>query len=184
MNLSASTTSSHPSSLFMLFLPADMRNFLLFAPALASASVIPHNTTRFCKTTPSDSSWPSRAEWNSLNRTIDGELLRTVPVASACSSGNPFGSTVSCEVATDNWSNGTWHSQQPESIDYQMYANNTCLPKDASGYSTEKGCSIEAFPQYIVNATEEIHVAYAMKWASDRNIRITVKGTGHDLNGR
>ncbi|OSS43294.1 hypothetical protein B5807_12134 [Epicoccum nigrum] len=161
-----------------------MLSFLLLVPALASASVIPSNATRSCKTTPNDSSWPSSADWNSFNNTINGSLLRTIPVASACWSGNPFGSTVPCEVATDKWSNGTWHSQQPESIDYQVYANNTCLPTGVFGFSAEKGCSIDAFPQYIVNATDEGHVAYAMKWASDRNIRITVKGTGHDLNGR
>jgi len=39
-------------------------------------------------------------------------------------------------------------------------------------------------PQYIVNATEEGDVAAAMKWAVERNVRIVVKGTGHDLNGR
>jgi FAD/FMN-containing dehydrogenase len=39
-------------------------------------------------------------------------------------------------------------------------------------------------PRYIVNATRLEHISEAMKWASQRNIRIVVKGTGHDLNGR
>jgi FAD/FMN-containing dehydrogenase len=51
-------------------------------------------------------------------------------------------------------------------------------------YSKKQGCTIGALPQYIVNATEAADVALAMKWAADRNIRIVVKGTGHDLNGR
>lgn len=161
-----------------------MRGFLLFVPALTGASVLPYTATRFCKITPSDSSWPSTEDWAVLNGTINGALIRTVPSASTCWTGNPYGSTIPCELVGDKWSNGTWHSQQPESIDYQIYANNTCLPTDASGYLAEKGCSVDAFPQYIVNATEESHVAYAMKWASDHHIRITVKGTGHDLNGR
>lgn len=158
--------------------------FFLTPAALAGASAIPYNVTRLCKTTPSESSWPSPEDWASLNSTINGSLRRTVPAASACWSDNPFDSTISCEVATDKWSNGTWHSQPPESINYQLYANNTCLPTNVSGYSAEKGCSIDAFPQYIVNATDASNVAYAMKWASDRNIRVTVMGTGHDLNGR
>ncbi|KAK1140329.1 hypothetical protein N8T08_010465 [Aspergillus melleus] len=65
-----------------------------------------------------------------------------------------------------------------------MYANNSCLPPGVAGYSKEKGCSIGGLPQYIVNATSEQHVATAMKWASDKNIRIVVKGSGHDLGGR
>jgi hypothetical protein len=161
-----------------------MRAFLLLTATLAGASAISYQTTPVCKSTTHDASWPSESDWNSLNSSINGFLLRTVPAASSCWSGNPFGSTISCNTTNENWSNGTWHSQQPESIDYQIYANNTCLPNDASGYSAERGCSINAFPQYIVNATEANHVAYAMKWASDRNIRITIKGTGHDLNGR
>lgn len=39
-------------------------------------------------------------------------------------------------------------------------------------------------PSYIVNATSAKQVATATKWAADRDIRIVVKGTGHDLNGR
>ncbi|KAF9691487.1 hypothetical protein EKO04_010454 [Ascochyta lentis] len=159
-----------------------MRFFLFFTPTLVGA--IPYQSQPLCKSKPLDTSWPSENEWASLNFTIDGSLLRTIPAASGCWSNNPFRSSVSCDTATEKWSNGTWHSQQPESIDYQIYANDTCLPKNASGYSVERGCSADAFPQYIVNATEESHVAYAMKWASDKNIRVIVKGTGHDLNGR
>lgn len=156
----------------------------LLIPAIAGASAVPLQSSFSCKSTPHDSSWPSVADWAFLNTTIGGSLIRSVPAASACWPGNPFDSTISCDTATDKWFNGTWHSQQPESIDYQIYANNTCLPKDASGYAAGKGCSNNAFPQYIVNATQEVHVAYAIKWAADRNIRVVIKGTGHDLNGR
>lgn len=161
-----------------------MRSFVFIAPALVGARAILNQTIPVCKLTPLDATWPCESEWNLLNATIDGFLLRTVPVASSCWPGNPLGSTVGCNTTIENWSNATWHSQQPESIDHQIYANNTCLPNDAPGYSSERGCSMDAFPQYIVNATDASHVAYAMKWASDRNIRITIRGTGHDLNGR
>jgi hypothetical protein len=161
-----------------------MRSFLLLSLALADASAIPCQSEPTCKVTPHDASWPSDSDWNSLNATINGSLLRTVPAASACWFGSSIDSPISCATATNKWTNGTWHSQQPESIDYQIYANNTCLPKDTPGYSAGRGCSIDAFPQYIVNATDERLVAYAMKWASERNIRLVVKGTGHDLNGR
>jgi hypothetical protein len=161
-----------------------MRAFRYLTPALAGASITPYQTVPVCKSTPLDPSWPSKDDWDTLNTTIGGSLLRTVPAASACWSGNPFGSSISCDTATDKWINGTWHSQQPESIDYQIYANNSCLPKNAPGYLAERGCNIGALPQYIVNATSEQHVAHAMNWASSRNIRIVIKGTGHDLNGK
>jgi hypothetical protein len=161
-----------------------MRSLYVLSSALVGAGAIPYQTALSCKSTPLDSSWPSETDWMTLNSTINGSLLRTVPAASACWSKNPFGSSVSCDTAIGKWTNGTWHSQQPESIDYQIYANNTCLPTNTTGYSAERGCRIDAFPQYIVNASDASHVALAMKWASERNIRIVVKGTGHDLNGR
>lgn len=152
---------------------------LLASPAAAAVLA-----GRKCRLTPSDASWPSTEEWTSLNASIDGRLLRTVPAASSCWPGNPFDSTIDCQDVTDGWGNGTWHSMQPESVDYPVWANNSCLPDEASGYSAEKGCTIGGLAQYIVNATTEEHIATALKWASQRNIRVTVKGTGHDLNAR
>ena len=156
-----------------------MRSFGFLIGFSAAANAASH-----CKSTPLDPSWPSLAEWASLNATIDGTLIRTVPAASSCYGGNPFDSTASCDVVEDKWTNGTWHSMQPESIDYPIYANASCLPEGAPGYSPDRGCTIGGLPQYIVNATREEHVAVAMQWADKKNIRIVVKGTGHDLNGR
>lgn len=157
----------------------QLLHLLLVSPAAAAVLA-----GQKCRSTPSDASWPSATEWASLNASIDGRLLRTVPAASSCYAENPFGSTLDCQDVSAGWGNGTWHSMQPESVDYPLYANNSCLPDEASGYSADRGCTIGGYAQYIVNATTEQHVATALKWASERNIRITVKGTGHDLNAR
>jgi FAD/FMN-containing dehydrogenase len=82
------------------------------------------------------------------------------------------------------WSYAAYHSAWPESVDYSIYTNNSCVPPGVAGYTEGRGCSIGALPQYIVNATTEEQVAKAMRWASERDIRIVVKGTGHDLSGR
>ncbi|CAI7642218.1 unnamed protein product [Penicillium palitans] len=137
-----------------------------------------------CKVTPHDAEWPTQSEWASLNSSIDYRLLKTVPVASSCWNGNPFGSPVNCSDVKSEWENASWQSRFPESIDYPIFANNSCLPPDAWGYVKDRGCSIGGMPQYIVNATSEEQIAIALKWAAVRNIRVVVKGTGHDLNGR
>ncbi|RDW65102.1 FAD-binding protein-1 [Coleophoma cylindrospora] len=137
-----------------------------------------------CKTTPSDAAWPSAEEWSTLNRTIGGTLIKTSPVASSCYAGNPFNSTVPCDTVEADWSYTTFHASLPESIDYPLYANNSCLPPGASGYTADKGCIVGALPQYVVNATLEEHISTAVAWATSYNIRIVVKGTGHDMNGR
>ena len=137
-----------------------------------------------CKATPYSSAWPSENDWQALNSSIDGRLLKTVPVASSCWSGNPYGSQVPCDAVETNWTSGIFHAAMPESIDYPVWANNSCLPPSASGYDKQQGCELGGLPEYIVNATQECHVATALKWAAERNIRVSVKGTGHDMNGR
>ncbi|KAJ5010991.1 FAD-linked oxidoreductase ZEB1 [Colletotrichum sp. SAR 10_99] len=137
-----------------------------------------------CKVTPLDAAWPSDADWAALNTTINGALIKTIPVASSCYSGNPFGSSEACEDVEKGWTSSDFHAAFPESIDYPLYANNSCLPPSATGYSAAQGCELGGLPEYIVNGTTEEQVAAAMSWASKRNIRIVIKGTGHDLNGR
>jgi len=137
-----------------------------------------------CKTSPDKSSWPSLNEWNSLNQSIQGTLIKTSPAGSSCYEGNPFDSSENCTTVKNHWSSAAYHAALPESIDYSIYGNNSCLPPSVDGYEKDKGCSIGGLPQYIVNATTEHQISTAMKWASQRDIRIVIKGTGHDLGGR
>lgn len=137
-----------------------------------------------CKTTPFDAAWPSEADWSALNTTLAGTLLKTRPVASSCYPGNPFNSLQTCDDVQKEWGYSYYHASLPESVGSPLYANNSCLPPGAAGYTAAKGCEIGGLPLYVVNATNEEQVAAAMSWASKRNIRIVIKGTGHDLNGR
>lgn len=95
-----------------------------------------------CKTSPHDANWPSVQEWASLNQSIQGTLLKTIPVSSSCYPGNPFGSSHECSDVKDHWGYAAYHSRWVESNDYSIWNNNSCLPPGVSGYSKEKGCSI------------------------------------------
>ncbi|WQF80674.1 Putative berberine/berberine, FAD-binding domain, PCMH-type, FAD-binding, type PCMH, subdomain 2 [Colletotrichum destructivum] len=137
-----------------------------------------------CKTTPSDASWPSTDDWNSFNQTLGGALIKTQPIASSCYNNSSFSSTVlSCDEVNSNWFSSTLHARFPESIDYPYWANNSCVPPSDYAYQNQ-GCELGGLPEFVLNATTAEQVATAMKWASSRNIRVVVKGTGHDLVGR
>ncbi|EPS34248.1 hypothetical protein PDE_09212 [Penicillium oxalicum 114-2] len=153
---------------------------ILLAAAFASPSILAEP----CKNSPLDASWPSADDWIALNNSIGGTLIRSAPAASSCYPGNPFGSSFNCSAVQSHWSYASNHSAWPESIDYSIWNNNSCVPPGVSGYTEGKGCSIGGMSQYIVDARSEDHIATAMAWASDRNIRIAIKSTGHDLNGR
>ncbi|KAG9681292.1 FAD-binding domain-containing protein, partial [Aureobasidium melanogenum] len=137
-----------------------------------------------CKTIPSDANWPSHQDWQTLNASIGGVLIKTAPAGSACYPGNPFNSQVLCNVTQSQWTSYNFHAEQPESVDYPLFANNTCIPPGQTGYVNGSACTIGALPAYIVNATDGHAVATAIGWAADRNIRVVIKGTGHEYNGR
>ncbi|KAF2967665.1 hypothetical protein GQX73_g5906 [Xylaria multiplex] len=144
----------------------------------------PYGHLPLCKVAPTDDLWPTQQDWSKLNASIDSVLISTRPAASSCYPGNPFGSTEVCDEVIENWGFSAFHGSLPESIDYPIWANNSCLPPNATGYDESTGCSIGGYPQYIANVTTAEQVAVALRWASERNVRVVVKGTGHDLNGR
>lgn len=152
---------------------------LLCSAALASPTEPPK-----CKLSPFDKAWPIDAEWAALNESISGSLIKTRPAASSCYKTNPFDSPLKCNVVEANWTQSMFHANLPESISSALYANNSCIPPGAQGYSKTVGCHLGGYPSYVVNATSDEQIALAVKWASERNIRIVVKGTGHDLCGR
>lgn len=137
-----------------------------------------------CKNHPLDTRWPSTAEWKALNESTDGALIQTNPVASSCYPRSPFTSRVTCDDVSDDWHLSSFHANQPESIGYPYWANNSCVPPTDYAYKKGQSCEIGGLPSYVLNTTNVEHIATATGWASSRDIRIVVKGTGHDLNGR
>ncbi|KAL4902112.1 hypothetical protein BDW74DRAFT_169818 [Aspergillus multicolor] len=133
----------------------------LLVAAGTAALAAPSNRT--CKLTPNDASWPSVLEWNALNASIGGTLFQTAPVASSCYAGNPFGSTTNCTDVTGHWSYAAYHASWPESVDYSIFTNHSCLPPGVEG---------------------DEQISTAMHWANERDIRVVIKGTGHDMSGR
>ncbi|EON65973.1 hypothetical protein W97_05215 [Coniosporium apollinis CBS 100218] len=144
-----------------------------------------------CKCTPSDHCWPSDDDWSTLNDTLSGRLIRGVPPASVCYQSSPNYNPTSCAHVASQWTNSSFHAEDPISIDYPIWANNSCPPIFPNGTSVtgdpnagNRGCSLGRYPVYVVNATEASHVQAALKFAKERNIRLNVKNTGHNFPGR
>jgi hypothetical protein len=151
---------------------------------LAAALFCPVLGGTICKNHPLHSGWPRAQDWSALNQSTNGALIRTSPVASSCFDGNPFASAIGCDEVQKNWFYSAFHADQPESIGYSYWANNSCVPPNDYAYPEAQRCELGGLPQYILHATSAEQIATATKWASSRDIRIVVKGTGHDLNGR
>lgn len=126
-----------------------------------------------------------------MNTTLSGALIQGRSPASVCYPAQPDYNEEACATIRTRWFDSTFHASDPVSIDYPTWTNNSCNPIYPNGTSVtgnhhagEKGCSVGAYPAYVVNATTSYRVAKALIWAGKKNIRVVVKATGHSYTGR
>ncbi|KAL1841735.1 hypothetical protein VTJ49DRAFT_6649 [Mycothermus thermophilus] len=144
---------------------------LAFA-VLATATCKPPS----CKAVPGTPGWPSAHDWQRFNVTLGGRLLQPKPPAAVCHTSG-FGST-ECQAVINGWTKFEFHQQDPVSVDWNNWTNDTCLPVVGAP------CSGQGYPVYVINATEPRHVQLGVKFAAKHNIRLVIKSSGHDFIGR
>jgi hypothetical protein len=130
-----------------------------------------------CKAVPGRG-WPSDAEWAKLNYTLSGRLLKPSPPGGVCHPDQPTFDAASCPAVQAGWNTTVWHTDNPVSSIVNSANNDTCLPEPTDP------CSGEGYPIYVVNATCPEDVKKGVDFARQNNIRLIVKGTGHDYLGR
>lgn len=134
---------------------------------------------------------------------MHGALIASKPLASVCYVSSEWDDydEASCDTVRSQWTVDSLHAADPISIDYPIWANNSCDPINEDGVSVTgdphagaKGCSLGAggggkgigggYPYYAVNATSAKQVSAALKWAAEKNVRVVIKNTGHNVPGR
>ncbi|KAF2843057.1 FAD-binding domain-containing protein [Patellaria atrata CBS 101060] len=143
-----------------------------------SAVLKPYNVTKDCYYLPQDQEWPSVSEWAQLNKSVDGRLIAGRPMAEVCRR-STFQSE-SCADLKKEWILANPHFQDPVSFYSPYWLNNTCSPfADA-----DAPCDMGNLPSYAINVSSAADVAAGLRFARTKNIRLTIKNTGHDFNGR
>lgn len=71
---------------------------VICATILASPAV-----AKTCLSLPGDLNWPKDADWQSLNRTVDGKLVATDPIGSPCH--DPTYNATACDELKAAWAN-------------------------------------------------------------------------------
>ena len=132
-----------------------------------------------CKAVPGTTSWPSASAWDALNTTLCGNLIAPTPPGAVCHPDQPSYNNATCAVVANLWTTSwTFHSEDPVSVGENNWSNDTCLP-----YSKDP-CNGVGYPVYVVNASQPEHVQAGVNFARESNVRLIVKGTGHDFRGR
>jgi hypothetical protein len=126
-----------------------------------------------------------------LNSTVSGRLIQAVPPGAACYSARPEYNESVCASLLEEWFSSSFHASNPISIDYPVWANNSCDPIFPNGTSvtgdTEaggRGCTIGNYPVYVVNISEATDISAAFAFAKKWSVRLNIKNTGHNYLGR
>lgn len=135
-------------------------------------------TDAFCKSVPGSPGWPSPDEWQQFNKSLSNQLLQPLPPAAPCHTNEPNYNLAICASIEAQWSTGLFHADDPISTDSNNFNNDSCLPDPTTP------CSGEGYPIYVVNATNAKQVKTGVDFARKHNIRLVIKGTGHDYLGR
>ena len=130
--------------------------------ALSARSVLA--TQPFRRRRPSDSDWPSSSAWKQLNDQVDGNLIPVEFPLDACIKDT---NSVACENLAANIKNPYFIGDQP-------------------GLTQTLGWVDAWFTKpsvFAVAAKNADHVAAAVDFARDNNLRLVVKGGGHSYQG-
>jgi hypothetical protein len=124
-------------------------------------------------------SWPSHSAWDTFNGSIGGRLLSAHPPGRSCYA--PNYSRTLCRHAFEAVKSSRSVAEMPLGVSYPFFTGLSCQPTSGS---ISKGKCTGKWPSYIVRAETVQDVAQAVNFARKWNIRVTVKGTGHDFLGR
>jgi hypothetical protein len=122
---------------------------LAAAPALCN---VQDAAATSCKAIPGSADWPAPEVWAGLNQLVGGQLIKTVPPGAVCHAQQPSYNVATCGAVLQAWSNEFFHSDDPVSVEWNNWNNDTCLP------IPRYPCSGEGYPVYVVNATTAQHV--------------------------
>ncbi|ETS77837.1 hypothetical protein PFICI_09899 [Pestalotiopsis fici W106-1] len=158
-------------------------NLLLSAVAIAAATVASAQESYpviggDCKVFPGDAAWPSDAEWASLNETVSGRLVKTVPLGSPCHDPN-YNATL-CEELKDEWLMEPIHFNSTSSVMAPFFANQSCDPWQPQS----RPCELGNYVRYAVDVAGAEDIQATIAFARENNIRFVIRNTGHDFNGR
>ena len=164
-----------------MILPSIFRFSNYFLPLL-----VIDNAVDTCRCLYGEPCWPNENEFAKLSTQLSQPVLHPLPPASACYS--PSASSDSCVDVISHFTDGKWRSDHPgamQSINFETFETHNghilaCYLNTTLGIPCERG----SVPPVGVDARSESDVQAAVNFGRQHNLKLVVKGTGHDFLGR
>ncbi|KAJ6023922.1 FAD linked oxidase N-terminal [Penicillium herquei] len=146
--------------------------------SLAGSTNANNSFASTCRKLPQDGDWPSAQDWARLNQTVGGRLIATVPVAHVCH--DPTYNATACAWFKDNWLTVEAHVYYPAEILDPYFQGQYCEPFTPES----KPCTLGNYAVYSINVTGVSDIQAGLAFATQHDVRLTIKNTGHDLLGK
>ncbi|KAN0096945.1 hypothetical protein V8E55_001391 [Tylopilus felleus] len=139
------------------------------------------------------SNWPNASEWATLNSSLGGCLQALRPWAAFCYTSDPLYNAEECQSVLAGYDNDTQAGLYREAVPAALlWANWESCGYDqgcALNYSNPQPvnsatCSQGSTPPYSVSIQDAQDASTVVKWATAHKVKLTVKNTGHDYQGR
>ncbi|KAE8391183.1 FAD binding domain protein [Aspergillus alliaceus] len=125
--------------------------------------------------------WPDAQTWNDFNATVGGRLIRSVPSAAVCHTERY--NADQCADAKKSWLDSFWRTNQTGAYSatlWEMGPTGQCFINT----STSAPCDQGIVPYYMVRAESVEDIQASVKFASEKDLSLVTKNTGHDHLGR
>lgn len=141
---------------------------------------------------------PSSAQWNSLNTTVQGRLLRGIPFARPCyelvSDVEGQADAQECSSIIQGYSSTTlrannfgaymntqWETCQVNSSQCLL---NSASPSDTGAFMPPRVCHQGSVPDYGIDVRSAEDAITGFNFSRAHGVRLVIKNTGHDFMGR
>jgi len=129
---------------------------------------------------PGEACWPPPSAWAALNASVGGRLVLPLrPEGAACS---PDPGAPGCAAVVANWTDPVWRSDQPGAMQRPNWEADSAT--GANCFTLGQPCAQGDVPPVGVAAASAADVSAALRFARAHNIRVVVKSSGHEIQGR
>ncbi|KAL2869175.1 FAD/FMN-containing protein [Aspergillus lucknowensis] len=128
-----------------------------------------------------DACWPDAQTWSEFNATVGGRLIRTLPPASVCHV--PHYNADQCAVVKESWLDSFWRTNQTgaySAILWEAGKTGHC----SIDTPVRAPCDQGIVPYYSVRAESAKDIQESVRFASEKDLLLVTKNTGHDHLGR
>jgi hypothetical protein len=131
---------------------------------------------------PGDATYPSVEQWNALNSSIGGKLVAATPPSAVCY--EPNFDLSKCDAISKELADPEFVAANAVQIFWSGWDGNACPPITSGTPGPAGACSLGNYSNYVVEAEVAQDVSMAINFARLHNLRVIVKGTGHEFQGR